>query len=60
VDHVICIHRNTLANAAHISGMEKAETRAFQWVFKRISNRLEIGRRHVAEVRKFLKAGWCG
>jgi two-component system response regulator AlgR len=45
-----------LANIGHISGMEKSRDARFLMVFKGINDRLEISRRHVAEVRKFLKS----
>jgi two-component system response regulator AlgR len=55
-ERFIRIHRNALANIGHISGMEKSRDARFLMVFKGINDRLEISRRHVAEVRKFLKS----
>ncbi len=53
---LIRIHRNTLVNTNYVSGMEKSRDAQFLVTFKAIDDRLEISRRHVAEVRKFLKA----
>ena len=50
------IDRNTLVNTAHISGMEKSRDTRFLVVFKGITDRLEISRRHLVEVRKFLNS----
>jgi two-component system response regulator AlgR len=49
------IHRNALVNSNFISGMEKQADARFVVTFKGIDDKLEISRRHVAEVRKFLK-----
>ncbi len=43
-ERFICIHRNALANIAHISGMEKSCDVRFLMVFKGIRDRLGIGR----------------
>ncbi len=50
------IHRNALVNTSYIAGMEKNRDGRFLITFKAIEDKLEISRRHVAEVRKFLKA----
>ncbi|MDQ3732110.1 MAG: LytTR family transcriptional regulator [Pseudomonadota bacterium] len=50
------IHRDALVNITHISGIEKSRDPQFLMVFKGITDRLEFSRRHVAEVKKFLKS----
>jgi two-component system response regulator AlgR len=50
------IHRNALVHTSYIAGMEKNRDGRFLITFKAIDDKLEISRRHVAEVRKFLKA----
>lgn len=52
----IRIHRNALVNTAYVSGMEKSRDARFLILFKEVDTSLEISRRHVAEVRKFLKS----
>ncbi|MFK8027509.1 MAG: LytR/AlgR family response regulator transcription factor [Gammaproteobacteria bacterium] len=54
-DRLIRIHRNALVSTNYITGMEKNIDGRFVVSFKEIEDKLEISRRHVAEVRKFLK-----
>ncbi|MDW3095834.1 MAG: LytTR family DNA-binding domain-containing protein [Gammaproteobacteria bacterium] len=54
-DRLIRIHRNALVSTNYITGMEKNIDGRFVVSFKEIDDKLEISRRHVAEVRKFLK-----
>ncbi len=54
-DRLIRIHRNALVSTNYITGMEKNIDGRFVVTFKEIEDKLEISRRHVAEVRKFLK-----
>ena len=54
-DRLIRIHRNALVSTNFITGMEKNIDGRFVVTFKEIEDKLEISRRHVAEVRKFLK-----
>jgi two-component system response regulator AlgR len=54
-DRLIRIHRNALVSTKYITGMEKNIDGRFVVSFKEIEDKLEISRRHVAEVRKFLK-----
>ncbi len=54
-DRLIRIHRNALVSTNYITGMEKNIDGRFVVTFKEIDDKLEISRRHVAEVRKFLK-----
>ncbi len=49
------MHRNALVNTNFISGMEKQPDARFVVTFRGLDDKLEISRRHVAEVRKFLK-----
>lgn len=51
----IRVHRNGLAMAAHIAGLEKASDGGIHLVFDAIPDRLEISRRHLPSVRQFLK-----
>ncbi|MGI9227655.1 MAG: LytR/AlgR family response regulator transcription factor [Gammaproteobacteria bacterium] len=53
---LIRVHRNALISTHYISGMEKNQDGRFVVTFREIEDRLEISRRHVAEVRKFLKS----
>jgi two-component system response regulator AlgR len=52
----IRIHRNALVNVAYVSGMEKSRDGRFLISFNKVDDKLEISRRHVAEVRRFLKS----
>lgn len=54
-DRLIRIHRNALVSTQYVTGMEKNIDGRFVVTFKEIDDKLEISRRHVAEVRKFLK-----
>lgn len=49
------IHRNALASTQHIAGMERSREGRFEVMFREVDDRLEVSRRHVAEVRRFLK-----
>ncbi len=55
-EKLIRIHRNALVNTSYVSGMEKSRDGRFLVNFRAIEDKLEISRRHVAEVRKFLKS----
>lgn len=55
-EKLIRIHRNALVNTSYVSGMEKSRDGRFLVNFRTIDDKLEISRRHVAEVRKFLKS----
>ncbi|MEN8129371.1 MAG: LytTR family DNA-binding domain-containing protein [Pseudomonadota bacterium] len=55
-EKLIRIHRNALVNTPYVSGMEKSRDGRFLVNFRSIDDKLEISRRHVAEVRKFLKS----
>ena len=50
------IRRDALVNITHVRGIEKSRDAQFLMVFKGITDRLEFSRRHVAEVKKFLKS----
>ncbi|MBK8182584.1 MAG: response regulator transcription factor [Candidatus Competibacteraceae bacterium] len=52
---VVRIHRNALAMAAHIAGLEKTADGGVNLVFDSIADRLEVSRRHLPLVRQFLK-----
>jgi two-component system response regulator AlgR len=49
------IHRNALVSREHMVGMNKTPEGRFQLVLRDADDLLEISRRHVAEVRRFLK-----
>ncbi|AHK77881.1 chemotaxis protein CheY [Ectothiorhodospira haloalkaliphila] len=49
------IHRNALVAKSRFCGMEKNNQGGFEVVLKDSGERLEVSRRHVAEVRRFLK-----
>jgi two-component system response regulator AlgR len=50
------IHRNALVAVDKVAGMEKTPEGGHVIVLKGVDTQLEVSRRHVAEVRKFLKA----
>lgn len=50
------IHRNALVAVDKVAGMEKTPEGGHVIVLKGADTQLEVSRRHVAEVRKFLKA----
>ncbi|MBL8250286.1 MAG: response regulator transcription factor [Candidatus Competibacter sp.] len=52
---VIRVHRNGLAMAAHIAGLERRADGGVNLVFDIIADRLEVSRRHLPLVRQFLK-----
>ena len=52
---VMRIHRNALAVAVHIAGLEKAGDGSAVLVFHEIPDRLEVSRRHLPAIRQFLK-----
>ncbi len=49
------IHRNALISTHHVAGMERSREGRFEVMFREADDRLEVSRRHVAEVRRFLK-----
>ena len=49
------IHRNALIDKHQLSGIEKTTDGHFQVCFDVIPDRLEISRRHLPEIRRFLK-----
>ena len=55
-DRLIRIHRNALVSTSFVIGMEKNIDGRFVVTFRDVEDKLEISRRHVAEVRKFLKS----
>lgn len=54
-DHFIRIHRNSLVACQYIMGMEKDNAGHAQIIFNDIDDKLEVSKRHVAEVREFIK-----
>ncbi|MDS4028853.1 MAG: LytTR family DNA-binding domain-containing protein [Candidatus Contendobacter sp.] len=52
---VIRVHRNALAMAAQVAGLEKALDGGVNLVFHGISDRLEVSRRHLPAIRQFVK-----
>lgn len=55
-DGFLRIHRNALVALAKITGMEKTAQGRYQIIFQQIADRLEVSRRHLAAVRKRLRA----
>jgi two-component system, LytTR family, response regulator AlgR len=55
-DSFLRIHRNALVARSSFAGMEKNTQGCFEVVLKGSAERLEVSRRHVAEVRRFLKS----
>ena len=54
-DQFMRIHRNALVAVDKLAGMEKTTEGGHLVVFKGADAQLEVSRRHVAEVRKFIK-----
>jgi two-component system response regulator AlgR len=52
---VVRVHRNALAVAVHIAGLEKTANGGVALVFHDIPDRLEVSRRHLPAIRQFLK-----
>lgn len=52
---VVRVHRNALAVAVHIAGLEKAADGGMVLIFDDIPDRLEVSRRHLPAIRQFLK-----
>ncbi|MER2528886.1 MAG: LytTR family DNA-binding domain-containing protein [Candidatus Competibacter denitrificans] len=52
---VVRVHRNALAMAAQIAGLEKTADGGADLVFTDIPDRLEVSRRHLPLIRQFLK-----
>lgn len=55
-DHFMRIHRNALVSKSQIIGMNKTAEGRFLAVLKDSPDLLEISRRHVSEVRRYLKS----
>lgn len=49
------IHRNALVAVDYVAGMEKSADGRFRLMLRGVEGSLEISRRHVAEVRRFLR-----
>lgn len=49
------IHRNALVATQHVAGMDRSPEGRFEVMFRGAEDRLEVSRRHVAQVRRFLK-----
>lgn len=56
-DRFLRIHRNALVAKSYLSGLEKRPDGHFQVCFRDIDDRLEVSRRHLPEVRRWLKGG---
>jgi two-component system response regulator AlgR len=54
-DRFLRIHRNALAATAYIRGLEKTPAGRWQMLFKNIDDRLDVSRRHTAEVRRWVR-----
>lgn len=52
---VVRVHRNALAVAVHIAGLEKTADGGAVLVFHGLPDRLEVSRRHLPAIRQFLK-----
>lgn len=52
---VMRVHRNALAMAPRIAGLERSADGGAYLIFDNIPDRLEVSRRHLAMVRQFLK-----
>jgi two-component system response regulator AlgR len=54
-DRFLRIHRNALAGKRFLNALEKRPDGHFQVCFREIDDRLEVSRRHLPEVRRWLK-----
>lgn len=52
---VVRVHRNALAMAVHVAGLEKTRDGGANLTFHNIPDRLEVSRRHLPAIRQFLK-----
>ncbi len=53
---VVRVHRNALAMAVRIAGLEKTADGRVSLVFDEIPDRLEVSRRHLPAIRRFIQA----
>lgn len=53
-DRFVRVHRNALVSLKHIMGLESAEGNQYRVRFKDIDDRVQVSRRHVAELRETL------
>lgn len=53
--HLLRIHRNALVNGQYLMAMEKQALGPLQVKFRGIDDRLEVSRRHISNLRKYLK-----
>jgi two-component system response regulator AlgR len=56
-DRFLRIHRNALVAKRYLSALEKRPDGHFEACFRDIEERLEVSRRHLPEVRRWLKGG---
>lgn len=49
------VHRNALAMAAQIAGLEKTADGGYALIFHDIPDRLEVSRRHLTAIRQFIR-----
>ena len=54
-DRFLRIHRNALAATAYIRGIEKHPSGRWQVLFRHIDDRLDVSRRHTAQVRRWVR-----
>lgn len=54
-DRFVRVHRNALVAAAHVVGLDKTSDGHFQIRLRDLDVALDVSRRHVAAVRKFVK-----
>jgi len=54
-DRFIRIHRNALVASAHINGMEKDTEGHVHVLLREIDDKLEVSKRHVADVKEYIK-----
>jgi two-component system response regulator AlgR len=55
-DRFVRVHRNALAAVRHIVGLDRSGEGHYQIRLKDVDESLDISRRHVAAVRRFVKA----
>lgn len=54
-DRFIRIHRNALVSKSRITGLTKSDVGRTQITLDKVRDQLEVSRRHLAEVRRFVR-----
>ncbi|NJN51578.1 MAG: LytTR family transcriptional regulator [Gammaproteobacteria bacterium] len=55
-DQFVRVHRNALIAPGHVEGLERNEEGHYQVKLRGVTGGVDISRRHVADIRKLIKA----